>query len=95
MLLDVDELLQLPVVGERARETARRTPIAMAGERFVTPLAVPAPWRFRRFYFAFGQPIETSHVDARDRPGKFLNRVPHRHATSASRLHTLCSHKLD
>jgi len=37
------------------------------GERFVTPLSVPAPWRFRRFYFLFGEPIATNGVDAADK----------------------------
>ena len=32
MLLDSDELLRLPYWGERAAETARRTPVALAGE---------------------------------------------------------------
>jgi len=67
MLLDADELLQLPFLGARAEETARRTPVVLPGERFVTPLSVPAPWRFRRFYFLFGEPIATNGVDAADK----------------------------
>ena len=67
MLLDADELVRLPVVGARALETARRTPVALPGERFVTPISVPAPWRFRRFYFLLGKPINTAGVDPDDR----------------------------
>ena len=54
------------MLGERARQTARRTPVALPGERFVTPVALPAPWRFRRFYFLLGRPIPTDGVDASD-----------------------------
>ena len=67
MLLDTDDLLALPVVGARALETARRTPVALPGERFITPISIPAPWRFRRFYFFLGKPIDTSGVDPDDR----------------------------
>lgn len=49
MLLDADDVLALPLLGARAKETALRTPIALPGERFVTPVSLPAPWRFRRF----------------------------------------------
>ena len=63
---DADELLRLPVLGRRAEETARRTPIALPGERFVTPVALPAPWRFRRFYFLLGAPIPTEGIDPTD-----------------------------
>ena len=67
MLLDADERLQLPYFGARAAEEARRTPVVLPDEKFVTPLSVPAPWRFRRFYFKLGSPIETGEVDAADR----------------------------
>ena len=67
MLLDADDLLSLPIVGDRVMETARRTPIALPGERFVTPVSLPAPWRFRRFYFLIGNPISTEGVDPDDR----------------------------
>ena len=67
MLLDADDVLRTPLLGERAAETARRTPIALPGERFVTPVSLPAPWKFRRFYFALGAPIPTEQVNATDR----------------------------
>ena len=64
MILDADELLALPVVGDRLRESAKSAPVGRAGERFVGPLSVPTlP---DRFYFCFGRPIETDAVDASD-----------------------------
>ena len=66
MLLDQRDLLKLPYVGPRLAETATRTPVARAGEVFVPPFSLPAPWRFRRFYFLFGSPIESGAVDAGD-----------------------------
>ena len=67
MLADADELLRVPFFGAKAAQTDARTPKAMPGERFVTPLSLPAPWRFRRFYFRLGAPIETASIDADDR----------------------------
>jgi 1-acyl-sn-glycerol-3-phosphate acyltransferase len=65
MLLDADEILSLPFLGERAAEAAKRTPAGRPGERFVSPLSVPkVPGRY---YFLFGAPIETSAVSASDK----------------------------
>ena len=65
MLLDADELLALPVLGERIAEGAKRTPVGRKGERFVSPIAVPkVPGRF---YFLFGSPISTAGVDPTDK----------------------------
>ena len=65
-ILDQEELLRVPYVGSRASQTASRTPVGRPGEVFVPPVSVPAPWRFRRFYYLFGSPIDTSRVDAND-----------------------------
>ena len=65
MVLDADELLQLPVIGDRIAEGAKRTPAGRPGERFVSPVSVPkVPGRY---YFLFGAPIDTRGVDATDR----------------------------
>jgi len=64
MLLDADEMLELPYFGERLRESAKSTPVGRPGERFVVPLSVPQlP---ERFYFLFGAQISTAGVDASD-----------------------------
>ena len=65
MLLDADEVLALPVLGERAAEGAKRTPVGRKGERFVSPIALPKPPG--RFYFLFGAPIATGGVDPTDK----------------------------
>jgi len=65
MLLDADELLSLPVLGQRVAQSAARTPVGRPGERFVAPVSVPrVPGRY---YFLFGAPIETRGVDPTDK----------------------------
>ena len=65
MLLDADELLSLPVLGERVAKSAKNTPVGRPGERFVSPVSVPKlPGRY---YFLFGSPIETDGVDPNDK----------------------------
>ena len=64
MILDADELLSLPVLGERIARDARDAPVGRVGERFVAPLSVPKPPD--RFYFLFGKPISTSEVEHTD-----------------------------
>lgn len=65
MLLDADELLDLPVLGQRVAEGAKNTPVGRPGERFVSPVSVPKlPGRY---YFLMGSPIETSAVDPSDK----------------------------
>ena len=64
MLLDADEMLELPVLGPRIARDAFATPAGRPGERFVTPLSVPKPPE--RFYFLFGKPISTVGLDHRD-----------------------------
>ena len=65
MLLDADELLKLPFLGERVAEGARRAPVGRPGERFVSPVSLPKlPGRY---YFLFGRPIPTAELDATDR----------------------------
>jgi len=65
MVLDADELLSLPILGERVADAARRAPVGRPGERFVSPVSVPKPPG--RFYFLFGAPIETEAVDPNDK----------------------------
>ena len=65
MLLDADELLALPFLGNRVKEGAARAPVGRPGERFVSPVSLPKlPGRY---YFLFGAPIATGGVDARDK----------------------------
>ena len=65
MLLDADELLSLPVLGQRVAQSAALTPVGRPGERFVAPVSVPrVPGRY---YFLFGAPIETRGVDPSDK----------------------------
>merc|ERR1719163_143026 len=65
MVLDADELLELPYLGERAAESAKRAPVGRPGERFVTPVSVPKlPGRY---YFLFGEPVDASQVDPNDK----------------------------
>ena len=65
MVLDADELLQVPILGERVKESAKKTPVGRPGERFVTPVSVPkVPGRY---YFLFGEPIDTSSIDPTDK----------------------------
>ena len=65
MVLDADELLGLPFLGERVAEGAKKTPVGRPGERFVSPVSVPTvPGRY---YFLFGEPIDTSGVDPTDK----------------------------
>lgn len=67
MLLDADEMLALPFLGERIARGAEEAPVGRPGERFVSPLAVPNPAKIGRFYFLFGSPISAAGVDASDR----------------------------
>jgi len=65
MLLDADELLDLPVLGARAAESAKRTPVGRPGERFVSPVSIPkVPGRY---YFLFGSAIDTRAVSPADK----------------------------
>mmetsp|Transcript_69082 Transcript_69082/g.131792 ORF Transcript_69082/g.131792 Transcript_69082/m.131792 type:complete len:120 (-) Transcript_69082:42-401(-) len=65
MLLDADELLNLPFLGERVAEGAKNAPVGRPGERFVAPLSLPGiPGRY---YFLFGRPIDTRGVSATDK----------------------------
>ena len=65
MLLDADELLALPILGDRVAEGAKNAPVGRKGERFVSPVSVPKPPG--RFYFLFGAPISTAGVDPSDK----------------------------
>ena len=65
MLLDTDELLALPVLGDKVRQSAASAPVGRPGEVFVSPVSLPKlPGRY---YFLFGEPIPTGGVDAADR----------------------------
>eukprot|EP00966_Prymnesium_polylepis_P130994 3029743-Prymnesium_polylepis.1 len=65
MVLDADEALALPFLGERIRKGAEGTPVGRPGERFVSPISVPKPPG--RYYFLFGAPIPTAGVDPADK----------------------------
>ena len=65
MILDADELLSLPYLGERVAAGAKRAPVGRPGERFVSPVSLPTlPGRY---YFLFGRPLSTEGVDPADK----------------------------
>ncbi|GAQ80187.1 Esterase/lipase/thioesterase family protein [Klebsormidium nitens] len=59
LLLGPDEILKLPIIGDRVRKQAESIPNVRTGvaERFIAPL--PAPKLPSRHYFLFGKPIVT------------------------------------
>jgi len=64
VLLDGEDLRSIPFLGESLRRRSREIPAARPGalhetERFISPLVVPKLGDSRRFYFLFGQPIDT------------------------------------
>jgi len=65
MLLDADEMLNIPFLGQQIAESANNTPVGRPGERFVAPFSVPkVPGRY---YFLFGKPFDTRTIDAADK----------------------------
>jgi len=70
ILLDRDEILALPVLGERARKfaqnmTAARFDMSNDEEMFLPPIV--APGLPSRNYFLFGKPISTTQLDPKDK----------------------------
>ena len=63
-----EQLLNLPVLGDRLRNSSARVPSARDGkeEVFVPPISVPK-FPPARHYFLFGKPFETEGVDHKDR----------------------------
>jgi len=41
MIVDQDEILAVPYLGERLKESAKRQPVGRPGERLVPPVSVP------------------------------------------------------
>ena len=70
ILLDADELLDLPFLGDRLQNSSESTISARfnqqnSDERFVPPLVVPGiP---SRHYFVFGKPFDTTTIDHNDK----------------------------
>ncbi|CAN0422290.1 unnamed protein product [Pylaiella littoralis] len=68
MVLDGDQLLELPIVGDRLKKTSSATPTARGGssqEQFISPLVVPKlP---SRVYVRFGEAISLEGLDKRDK----------------------------
>lgn len=65
MLLDADEKVRMPHFGRLAAKRAVAVPAGRRGERFVSPLTMPTiP---NRYYFLFGQPLQTDWIDAADK----------------------------
>eukprot|EP00667_Euglena_gracilis_P002325 EG_transcript_2327 len=69
VVLDGNELQQLPVIGDLVRRRAEEVPSARPGaaEKFVSPLVLPKVTETRRFYYLFGQPIYTDCAMSRER----------------------------
>lgn len=68
-VLDSDELLGLPVVGDWFRERIRNLPSLVEDDVFVPPVPAPRLQGPRRNYFLFGEPIPTAGIDHKDRAG--------------------------
>ena len=70
--LDSKELLDVPVLGQRAKDfannvTAARFDTNNEDELFLPPIVVPGPPS--RNYFVFGKPIHTHELDPKDKDG--------------------------
>lgn len=70
ILLDPSEIVNIPLLGERARQfakniTAARFDTANEDENFLPPIV--APGLPSRTYFLFGRPISTSTLDPKDK----------------------------
>ena len=57
----------MPILGDRLAEASKGTPTGRTGEQFVTPLS--APRLPGRYYFLYGEPIDTAAVDPKDKAG--------------------------
>jgi hypothetical protein len=67
MLLDADEILKVPFVGDRVRQNNENVPSARAGveDRFIAPLVVPKiP---SRVYFLFHDAFDTADINIYDK----------------------------
>jgi hypothetical protein len=67
MLLDADEISQIPILGDRVANSNSNIRSARAGmnESFIAPLSLPkAP---SRVYFMFQQPIDTRELNIYDK----------------------------
>jgi len=67
MIFDADEILRLPVLGDRAKEFNARVPSARAGvkDNFISPISIPkVP---SRCYFLFEESYDTRDIDIYDK----------------------------
>ena len=67
IVLDANDILSLPVFGDRAREASSRLPQARPGgnDSFIAPISIPkAP---SRNYFIFENPIDTRELNVYDK----------------------------
>jgi len=65
LALDQDELMSMPVFGDNLKSAWGEASRARSDEAaFVSPLGVPVPPE--RFYYLFGEPIETADVDPKN-----------------------------
>jgi len=71
MVLDSDEVLELPFLGERLRKTAAAIPNPRGAgglaETFVSPLVAPKASGPDRFYMVFGEPLDLTGVSHKDK----------------------------
>eukprot|EP00613_Pedinella_sp_CCMP2098_P035782 CAMPEP_0171813486 /NCGR_PEP_ID=MMETSP0991-20121206/79240_1 /TAXON_ID=483369 /ORGANISM="non described non described, Strain CCMP2098" /LENGTH=721 /DNA_ID=CAMNT_0012427069 /DNA_START=131 /DNA_END=2297 /DNA_ORIENTATION=+ len=75
IVADSSEMQSLPFIGDRLREQASAIPAARRAvrssdeepENFGFPLALPSSRGPDRFYFRFGKPFDTQHLDHRDK----------------------------
>lgn len=66
-VLDSDELMALPVLGDWLRKRTKDLPSFVKDDVFVPPLIAPRLQGPRRNYFLFAAPISTSDLDPKDR----------------------------
>jgi len=69
-VLDSDEVLNLPLIGDWFRKRVDVLPTLVKDDLFVPPLVLPSPQRgIPRHYFLFGEPIDMQGIDRSDAEG--------------------------
>ena len=69
MLLDREDILNNPMLRQRALNAIKSIPQARAtgGEQFIAPISIPKITGPARQYFLFGEPFDTAHLHFKDK----------------------------